>query len=105
MITDKIMQFLASVLTNVVDLLPDSSTTVTNAGQTANSPVAYLLDQLDTLVAGTNGGTLVGILNKTPLPLILDFGLLTFIIGTGLAIGAAFWTLHILLFLWHQIKW
>lgn len=105
MITDAIIRFFSSILTNIVNLIPEAPLVAVGQGASTGSRccAVFLIASFSTLVNTATSGA--GILNKTPLAVLIDFYWLGFTVGCLMSIAFAFLIVRTLIIIWQQVKW
>jgi len=108
MITNKVIQFFGQILTWFVSLIPDAPVatggfaTGLAAGTTCCAQV--IVGTVASILSTANGGSVAGLANHTPIPVLVDTYWIGFAIGCLIAITMAFFVVKILLLFWSIIK-
>jgi len=95
MITNSIIDFFRSVLEFIVNNIPTESPPFTET----------IINDTTTALSANNGGTMVGLIARSPVVVMVDFGILTFVAVTSMVVLFALFGAKVLIFIWQQVKW
>ena len=113
MITDAVIRFFQSIITFIINLIPDAGIVAAGNGIATGSAccalffVATISDIVNSATVGSQpliSGGMAALANNPFTPLI-DWSMLAFAAGCALSILAAFFLVKMLITFWMMVKW
>lgn len=116
MITDTLIHVFQSILSFLINLLPNAPIVAVGNGAAGGTAccAAFLIASLTTVLGvsiTTTGGVvplitggIAGVANS-PIALLIDWTIMGFAVGCALAFLMAFFIVRIFIIMWQQVKW